>query len=1096
MFMLLPFRPVTRGRLRRARLASLAVFLGALAVYALTTVTYAFPGASASLIAFVAGLDVIEVPERPLLRWLGGLVASLPYGTLPWRLNLCSALAGALTLAWIYKIVWFFVFENMREESAVTRAFRISRFAAWCAVAATGSTLAFWYASTRFNSGIFDVLLVTGCLHMICLYGMRGNRCWPAVLGVAAGLGAAESALFIVASPLLLAALVIIEWKQSWYRISRLTGCGFLAALSYGVQHWFSARQFLLAAGEAPTRPALTGVVVSVFRQQVQQIQALLPPVLWFYAVAFGAGFAAITLLTVLRSLDNRRNWMLFALKTLLTLLSIVIVFNLALSVWQIETARGVIPVFSAVLTGVALALLAASWRAQAVMDDPRDEAHAPSEDDASEQFALITVTPPVFACLRVSGVFAAPLMVAALAAAAVLNLRSMTRDDGGFMDAAADRFVADLKERRWVVTNGVLDSHLLIAAARARRDVVLLAPFRVRDRRYLAHLRRVVQESSEFSGREREWAVSLLDYNLHMFINDFFLSAENIGSRAVCMGLPDIWYESGKVPVPEILFYGGADALAAVDPDRLLASYTNFFATAGAGLCSAVGGRNLSGLTRRHQGALKRHLAFVANNLGVVLDELERPDEAFHVYERALELNPQNVSAMLNRFEMVSRGFYPEKRDLVEKQVNEMVRNTRDSYPLWAMNRYFGYVRNYDLFVNMGWEWAVSSSPGSVIAGLRRTYALEQDRDRRRNLTAVMAAVYEMQGDRRSSRNYYEELIAADPRNALAISGLVRLSLQDGGIEEARQLLEQGRQSGVAARNLRRDWAALYLMAGDLSMARATLQSMADEPGADPMTVAMLAMVMIEQGEYAAVEANVLPRLAKMEDSTGNYFVNVIQGRILQMKGRRWFAEARKKFQRAFIIRPDVAVLREVIFRLDVALGDRRAAEAHAIEILRSTPNHPLANFFMGSVALEEGNFGRAEDYLRVSVEAPEPTVEALNNYAQLLCRIRRSDEAVAVARRASLMAPQRYEVWSTLAYILQESGSLAEASQALARASDLNKTDKRLFIIDGLIALKRGDLAAVSRALNAVGAAPADLPATSRQDLQRLTDALAGQR
>jgi tetratricopeptide (TPR) repeat protein len=304
--------------------------------------------------------------------------------------------------------------------------------------------------------------------------------------------------------------------------------------------------------------------------------------------------------------------------------------------------------------------------------------------------------------------------------------------------------------------------------------------------------------------------------------------------------------------------------------------------------------------------------------------------------------------------------------------------------------------------------------------------------------------------------------------------------------------ILEQGQKSGVSARTLRKDWAALYLMAGDVSRARTTLQAMADEPGADPMTVAMLAMVMIEQGEYAAVESKILPRLAKMENTADNYFVHVIQGRIYQMKGKKWFSEARKRFQRAFIIRPDVSALREVIFRLDVALGDRRAAEAHAIEILRVNASHPLANFFMGSVALEEGDYGRGEEYLKRAAEAPQPTVEALNNYAQLLCRIRRTDEAVKVARKATQVAPDRYEVWSTLAYILQDTGKLKEASQALIKASTLNKTDKRLFIIDGLIALKRGDLVSVKRAVDAVSNEAGNLPVTSRRDLQKLKDAL----
>jgi len=220
---------------------------------------------------------------------------------------------------------------------------------------------------------------------------------------------------------------------------------------------------------------------------------------------------------------------------------------------------------------------------------------------------------------------------------------------------------------------------------------------------------------------------------------------------------------------------------------------------------------------------------------------------------------------------------------------------------------------------------------------------------------------------------------------------------------------------------------------------------------------------------------------------------VHVIQGRIYQMKGKTWYSKARKQFIRAYSLRPDVAALKELIFRLDVAMEDRNSAEAHAIEILRANPDHAMANFFMGSVALEAGEYGKAEGYLKCSAESANPSVEALNNYAQLLCRIKRNDEAVKVARRATKLAPDRYEVWSTLAYILQDVDQLDEASKALIKASRINKTDKRLFIIDGLISFKRGDLVAVRRAVAAVGKDSEDLPVTSQRDLEILKKALA---
>ncbi|MFO7937848.1 MAG: hypothetical protein R6V06_09630, partial [Kiritimatiellia bacterium] len=900
--------------------------------------------------------------------------------------------------------------------------------------------------------------------------------------------GSGVPVLFIAALPLILISFIVTEWKQSWYRVSRLFMSGLVAVIAFLLTHLISARSFLIALGEVPVRGAVFQVLISVFRKQLEYFNTVLPRVSWFMVIAFGTGFAFLVWFIIRRSLDNRRSWMLLIVKLLFSLLSVVIIFNLPFSVWALATSGGIIPVFSSMLAATAVALLAVSWKAQAVMDDPADELDTGSDSDGPDEPFVVNDKPPVFNILRVAGVFTAPLMLGLILLGGTMNLRAVLRDDGSFMDRAAEELINNLGDRRWLVANGLMDSHILIAAHEKNKKIVLLAPYRVRDRFYCNWLCRIIESDETFSEKERNWAVSLINYNLHMFINDFFVARDRICSEAACMGLPDIWYESGKVPVPELLFYGGADSVSSINGKKLLRQHNEFLETLPQFF--EKGSDELSNLTRRYEAALRRHLAFVANNLGVVLDETGMSRQAFRVYDRVLALYPRNISALLNRFEMVSRGLYPEKRDLVEKQLNERVKNTEDRYPLWALNRHFGYVRNYELFVNMGWEWAVSSSPGSVIAGLRRTYAVEKDREKRRNLTAVMAAVYEMKGDAVRSRSYYEELIEDDPRNTAAISGLVRLSLNKGGVAEAREILERGIENGVPAGNLRKDWAALYLMSGDISQARVTLQAMADQPGADTMTIAMLAMVLIEQGEFAVVESKLLPRLIKMEKSPDNYFALVVEGRIYQMKGKKWYPKARKKFQRAFTVRSDVSVLRNIIFRLDVALEDRVAAEAHAIEILRGNPDHLLANFFMGSVALEEGEYGEAEEYLKRAAAAPEPTVEVLNNYAQLLCRIKRTAKAIQIARKATNLAPERYEVWSTLAYVLQDSGDLKGAVKALVKASSLNKTDKRLFIIDGLIAMKQGDVASVKRAVEAVAGEENALPVTSRRDLRKLKE------
>jgi tetratricopeptide (TPR) repeat protein len=1092
----LSFREVTRGRWRRARWSFWAVTVCALALYMLTAARHAFPGHSASWIAWATGLDVRETPTRPVLALLGGLAARLPWGTLAVRLNLLSALVGALAIGWAYRVVWFVAFDVMREESAVTRASRIAQFAGAVAAVAVATSLPFWQAATRFTPEVFDAAWVLACAHLLTVYARSRNLLWLMLFSMLFGIGLAESPLVLVAAPVLAYFAVLVEWRLYWCRIGRLFGAGVVASLFLVMTHGVAAHTFAVAHIPSASFAEVMRVVLSVLRDQVAAVRTFLPSTLWLPAVGVGVVFAALSLLSAVRMLDNRRTWGLVILGCLLTLSAACLLLGAPFAPGPLWAAKGVMPATTYVVAGLGLGLLAASWRAYSLLNDPKDvdvpdSVHARDEDDDDAPTPQGEVAPPaVFVACRAAGFILGPVLLLLIGMAAIRNGLAIRAERGVFADRAADAMLDGLNGRSWVVANGLVDPHLLIRAHERGLALNLLCPYRATQRYYVADVLQKVSKDATFSEEAKMRAQSLMAYNLHMFIDDLFATDQEIGRKAVCMGLPDIWYGSGWVPVPERLFYGGVKALAEVKADALRDSHQQFWAQWKPFLDEGDG--SPSQLSYRYRVALRRHLAFVANNLGVALDDLGRPEEAFEAYRQARAFSPENISALLNVFELVSRGLHQELKDAVSLELRRRVENPKERYPLWALSRHYGYVRNFDLFVRMGWAWAVSSSPGSVLAGLRGAYSVQQDQERRAALTAMMASVYEMRGDFAQSADEYKKTLQHDPKNAFAISGLVRLALQRSVVGEAQEVLKAGEFSGVSRRLLRQDWAAVYLVSGDLSRARVILQEMGDEQDASPMTLAMLAMVMIEQQDVVSVETKVLPRMIKSSEGKDSYFVQVVQGRVWQSKGKEGYRNARLCYHRAASLRPDVQALRDVILMLDASLEDQKAAEAHALAILRERPEHPFANFVMGSIRLEQARYGEAEQYLGRSVAGAEPTLAALNNYAQTLCRILKLDEAEAVARKAVACAPGRYEAWSTLAFVLVAQERLDEAAQAMAKAYALNSSDVRLLLVDGQIALKRGNRAAAEKAAAAVAAAQ-DLSAADRRELKSLTDALA---
>ncbi|MEI8243815.1 MAG: tetratricopeptide repeat protein, partial [bacterium] len=884
-------------------------------------------------------------------------------------------------------------------------------------------------------------------------------------------------------APFLAVLAVLVEWRLSWCRMNRLAWAFGLALLALAGTHYLTAWAFATQCGQSAGRSDVAHLLVHVLRVQFGAVTQMLPRQLWIPLLGMGVGAAVVSCLIAFRALDNRRTWSLLFLGVLLTVSALLLLVNVPFSPWSMQAARGVLPVATYVLAGIGIALLTASWRALAVLANPVDT----RREDPDE----VVKQPAVYAATRMAGILIAPLLLAVIVICGVVNGFRHATDDGSFADRAADVVLDGLHGRSWVVGNGMLDANLMIRAYERGIPMHLLSPQRASQQKYTASVLQLLAKDAHFGGNTRLRAESLISYNFLVFIEDLFATDPKIGDKAVSMGLPDIWYGSGWVPVPEVLFYGGVRDLAALKNRDLAAGHEAFWKQWAPFLKAGPG--SPSQISYRPRLMLSRHLAFVANNLGVSLDDLGRAEDAFHAYQRAHTLDPENISALLNLYEMVSRGLHPELKNEISSELRRKVERPSQRYSLWALSRYYGYVRNSDAFVQMGWTWALSSNPGSVLAGLRSAQSLQAYEGKRLGMAAMMAALHEMRGDLAQGTAGYRKILADDPRNTAAISGLVRLSLRQNVLDEARKVLEDGERAGASKRLLRQNWAALHLVSGDLPRARIILQELADEPDAPPMTLAMLAMVMIEQNEAKAVETAILPKLAKAVGSGHDlYFSLVVQGRIWQSKGKPGYKNAQLCFQRAAAIRPDVPALREVILMLDAAMENQAAAEAHALVLLRQTPDHPFANFIIGSIRLEQGQYADAELYLRRSAAAPKPTHATLNNLAQTLCRSRKLEEAERIARLATANEPERYEGWSTLAYVLATAGKLGEATVSLTKAHLLGRDDARIYLVDALLAVKCSDPAAAAKALASAGP-ESTLGLSERRDLAYLKAEIA---
>jgi 4-amino-4-deoxy-L-arabinose transferase-like glycosyltransferase len=124
-------RPRLGGRIWPAIL-----FLAALALYLFTLAPDVLPADNGEFQLVAAVLGVAHPPGYPLHTLLGALLARLPIGTIPWRVNLLSALVAAATLVLVY---------------ATVRRLTGRPVAAVAAALVLGTSTTFWAQATMTN---------------------------------------------------------------------------------------------------------------------------------------------------------------------------------------------------------------------------------------------------------------------------------------------------------------------------------------------------------------------------------------------------------------------------------------------------------------------------------------------------------------------------------------------------------------------------------------------------------------------------------------------------------------------------------------------------------------------------------------------------------------------------------------------------------------------------------------------------------------------------------------------------------------------------------------------------------------------------------
>lgn len=1037
-------------------------------LYFASMANYAFPGTSAQLTAAWRGLDPSAVALYPLMKPFASLFG---YG------NALAPVCGAVAVVALYFIVLAFTRVRSGENALLPEVRFATRVGAIAAAVVFMLTPAVREASTHLEPRAFDAAWALVSIALLIPYA-RAPRAiawlFPVAIGIMAALGVVDSPLPVALLPI----YIVSVWCASKSRGGR----GYGAATAFVLTFAVATLVFVLSIVDDSKE--FSEAFKDAFEFYFTDPKSRL--VMLFATVPF-----VCSLMASGRALGERATglsqWMFHGWVTLFCLLAVAT----PLSPSFLMRELGILPVAASAFAAFVAGYVAVYWLVCATV--------APNCNESLATDAKAAIAGSRIVAYIAGGTFALVVVISAL-----IHLFSFHGDAGAFADKVAERIIADLGDRSWFVTDGTLDDHLRLAAAKQGRELNLVCLQRDLDKKYLDELKRLVAEKKLGGDRNNELVSVSLSLGVLTFVQDWFAADPTAAKSVAVFGAPDLWYAADVKPVPELLFFGSDPARAGdwsswKDFDELLAAPKGW---------GSYGIRDVADPIERLRLGLRRHMGLVANDRGVWLQDNGADDDAFAMYELVLnEIDTDNVCALFNEFEMARSGHRKaaSKKVELERRLKAIQEDADRRYYLWSLANYYGYIRSAEVFVRLGCTWARSGLPGEALHQIRRAIDFVPS-ESRTALVNMMAALYASGNDQRKSREMFESVLGRDPENHDALVGLMRLSLMDGDLDAAKAFLEKAVSVAGDDPRAQIEVALLHMMKGDLVSAKDVLIRITDADRGNLEAWSLVAATTIQQIDAATDPAErkklskylddvVLATMEKHASSASDYHLQTTRAFALMRREGDNRKEARDAFAAAAKERPDIAATSDIVLGLDISLNDTEDAERQAREVLRRNRKAPLANYVMGSLALQNGRYVEAETFLRRAADAPKPIPLALNDLAEVLRRDRNFTEAEKYARKAVAAAPKLYVAWETLGSTLLDAGhGLDEAEICIKKACELSKgndgreSDPRMLISLARVQFKRGDMTAGKTTLRKVRARIDELSDFDRQAFEEL--------
>ncbi len=814
----LPTRPVPPRSPWLAVLSAPRVALAAGLFYLVQLAWFTYPNEYNATLAAVLGLDPFRVPAHPVWQLILAVLVRFP-GLNPSVLaSLLNAGCGAVTVGLVYAVASRVRLRRSKSRSkqaaydAETEDSR--RLAGLLAAVYAAVSLPLLIVFTRPHPLALAALLLMLALWLTQrAWRQPARSTWYAFCAVY-GLGCAEFPTFFLLAVLFGLGWLWVIWRgKLWTRGLIPIGLACFAA-AYAVVLLACWIYFRSPVAEWRGFTTFLSVLHFFLWEQAQALHNAVPRVGWLtigvLMIAPGLGYLRSTHEEV-EDLSPRRT--LIVLRALLAAVAVIPLLDGVGSPWRLTGPAGLVVtpyLITALWFGRLLSLV--HWQLRQL---PPSRRGRPARLQRVGLPALVMVT----------GLLLAGATLRHSWMACTWRARPLVQ--------FADDLLAGVGEGTWLITDGSLDAFLQVRARDHGRTVNLLNRSLSRFPPYLRYL----------SGRMPDAELrSVAGAGLEPMVRAWGARA-SFRRDVRALDWPEVWVMQGFTAVPEGLWYAGQPDRPTVDQARSIftstwsriAVYTNTF----------VAAREPPPVEARYFRRAARHLGQLANQLGVLMEDVGQKADAERAYRLALVFDRNNASALCNLMG-VTPDAEPSEREALRVELRRVVKK-RQLSPAQMVSDY-GFIRDPGAYARQALAWAASGRTDSAVE--RAQLALDLAPTNQALQLLLAQVLKDELAD--ASVSLFEEVLQRDPDNRDALLGLARRYLDQGDEDRAESMLDRAQATGLEPRSIAVERALGLVGRGRHDEARALLLETVRQDQERARVWLALALMGMEDGDEA----------------------------------------------------------------------------------------------------------------------------------------------------------------------------------------------------------------------------------------------------